>query len=144
MDTIKVDLGEGDSAELYKELRHGTSKRVQEIYRPIMQQPEVQLLLKEHALKEQAAGNDKVAIKALEEELLKKLTPIIAPTVDVTGAADTLIIGQVKSWTIGGISLPVTQETLDNEVSEKKREKLAGEANTLYGEIPLALSGAGK
>ena len=128
MQTIRVDLGDGDSAELYAELRHGTSKKVQEIYRPYLSKPEVLKALEE----------------GTEEEKLKKLYDIIAPTTDVTGAADTLIIGQVKEWVIGGQRLPVTQETLDNEVSEKKREILATEANKLYGSIPLAVSGAGK
>ncbi len=125
IETVTVDLGEGDSAVLYKELRHGTSRKVQEIYRPYLTKPEVVEALK--------TGTD--------EEKLKKLYDIVAPTADITGAADILILGQVKEWTVGGQSLPVTQESLDN-LPERKRDKLAKEANTLYGDVPLPLSGA--
>jgi hypothetical protein len=125
--TIKVDLGEGDSAELYEEVTHGTSRRVQDIYRPFLTKPEVMKALE----------------TGTEEERLAKLYELIAPTADVTGAADALIIGQVKEWTIGGQALPVTQATLDG-LPERKRETLVQEANKLYGSIPLAVTGAGK
>lgn len=123
METSRVDLGDGDSAELYRELRHGTSRRVQELYRPFLAKPEVKEALK----------------SATEEEVLAKLYEIIAPTADVIGAADILILGQVKAWTFGAI----TQEVLD-DMSERKREILLQEANKLYGEVPLPQGGAGR
>ncbi len=139
MRTKRVDLGNGDYAELYVELRHGTSKRVQEIYRPVLQKPEVMALLN----KDLPAGLTDEQRKAEEEKLLAELYKLVKDTADVLGAADAMIIGQVKEWCIDGTSLPVTQETLDNEISERQREILMKEGNALYGEVPLP-SGGGR
>ncbi len=129
--TKHIDLGDGDSAELYVELLHGTSRRVQDVYRPYLMQPEIKKALE----------------TVTEDQRIAKLFELIGGLVDVTGAADLLLLGQVASWTFGPRNesgpLTITQEVLDL-IPERKRELLIQEANALYGAIPLHPSGAGK
>ena len=118
MRTIEIDLGDGDSAELYAELRHGTAREVERIYRPYFAKPEYQAVLKLEAY----------------EEKLKALAPLMIESEDASRATDAIILGQVKSWTFGEI----TQQVLD-DMPERKHQQLAKEANRLY-EDPLPAS----
>ena len=110
MNTIRVDLSEGDYAELYVQLRHGTARKLQEIYQPYMPLPAYQEAIEISNLKERA--------KALEK---------IISQVDITRASDMMILGQIKEWSFGEIS----QNVLD-DISQSKHEILTREANKLY------------
>jgi hypothetical protein len=120
MKTITIDLGDGDCAELYEQLRHGTARRIQEVYQPY------------HDLPDYKAAMGLPTVK----ERVTRLTQIISQ-VDMIRAGDVLILGQIKEWTLGEIS----QATLD-DMPEKQHEKLIREANKLY-EPPLPESKAG-
>jgi len=121
IETKRFDLGGGDSAELYVELLHGTTRKVQAIYRPYLGRPEVQEVL-----------NSEMP----EDEKVRALYKLVGDSADIAGATDLLLLGQVKEWSFG----PVTQENLDG-ITEKKREKLVLEANALYGDLPLPIGG---
>ena len=121
---FRLDLGDGDYAMMYEELRHGTVKTVAEIYQPYLAKPEVAALL-------QADGE--------EDDRLNRIFQIVGGSADVIGAQDALILGQVKEWSFG----EVTQDVLENAVSHRKRNIMYEEANRRYGDIPLAKSGAG-
>lgn len=115
MDTVRFALGDGDYADLYKELKHGTVKQVEAIYRPLLAQPDCQ----------------KVMQIRDEKKRMEQLLPILAMTDESSRAIDTIILNQVTEWSFG----EVKQETLDN-ISRRKRDMIAQEANRLY-EDPL-------
>ena len=119
MKTINIDLGNGDRAELYEQLKHGTARKIQEVYQPYYGKPEYQAAL--------AIADVKERIKALSR---------VFSQADLTRATDVMILGQVKEWTFGEI----LQAVLD-DMPEEKHEILAREANKLY-EPPLAGSEA--
>ena len=111
LDAIRVDLNDGDWAELYTEMRHGTVRTVEQIYRPYFSRPEYQEILK---------------IDSLEEKQ-RKLLSMVIHTEDMSRATDTMLLGQIKSWSFG----EVTQAVLD-DIPEQKHEILVKEANKLY------------
>jgi hypothetical protein len=115
MKTITIDLGDGDCAELFEQLKHGTARRIQEIYQPYQSRSEYQEALKIPDIKERT----------------RCLQGIISQ-VDLTLANDTMILGQIKEWTLGDI----TQAVLD-DMPEDKHQILSKEANRLYAP-PLA------
>lgn len=115
MKTVTIDLKDGDYAELYEQLRHGTARQIQEIYHPYGSLPAYQEAMKIPDIKERAS----------------KLQSIISG-VDLTRASDAMIIGQIKEWIFGEIS----QAILD-DMPESKHEILIREANRLYAP-PLA------
>lgn len=115
MDTITIDLGDGDSAEMYVEMRHGTVRAVEKIYRPYFEKPEYQEILKIESF------------EARQEALM----PLVVGSEDIARATDIMLLGQIKSWTFGG----VTQAVLD-DLPERKHQLLTQEANRLY-EAPL-------
>jgi hypothetical protein len=117
MKTITIDLGDGDCAELYEQLRHGTARRIQEIYQPYESVPAYQEAMKIPDIKERAS----------------KLQSIILGA-DLTRASDAMIIGQIKEWTLGEIS-----QTVLDDMPESKHAILIREANRLYAP-PLASS----
>lgn len=110
MRTIKVDFGDGDYAELFEQLKHGTARRIQEIYAHYQSNPAYQEAIRLSELKER--------IKALQA---------IVSEEDLTRANDVMILGQIKQWTFGEIS----QAVLDN-ISEGQHQILSAEANRLY------------
>lgn len=120
MDTIRVDLGDGDSAIMYSELKHGTSRKVQAIYAPYLKTKDAQKVIE--------------SVKNGDDEGMNKLYELMgsAPSIEAT---DTMILGQVESWSFG----EVTQEMLD-DIAERKREILSNKCDELYA-YPLAMSG---
>ena len=121
MDTITIELGDGDSAELYAEMRHGTVRAVERIYRPHFSRPEFQEVLK---------------IEAFEERQ-QALLPLMIGTEDMARATDIMLLSQIKAWTFGEVS----QEVLDG-IPERKHQLLVQEANRVY-EAPLPATSAG-
>jgi hypothetical protein len=115
MKTVTIDLGDGDCAELYEQLRHGTARKIQEVYQSYESLPGYQEAMKIPDIKERAG----------------KLQSIISG-IDLTRASDVLLIGQIKEWTLGEIS----QAVLD-DMPESKHAILTREANRLYAP-PLA------
>lgn len=115
MHTITIDLGDGDSAELYAEMRHGTVREVERIYRPHFSRPEFQEVLK---------------IESFEERQ-QALLPLMVGTEDMARATDVMLLNQIKAWTFG----EVTPDILDS-IPERKHQILVQEANKAY-EAPL-------
>lgn len=113
--TIIIDLGDGDSAELFAEMRHGTIRAIEQLYRPYFERPEYQEILKLDSF----------------EERQKALLPLVIGSDEIARATDLMILGQVKSWTFG----EVNQAVLD-DIPERKHQILSQEANKLY-EAPL-------
>lgn len=122
--TDRVDLGNKQWAEMYRELRHGTQKAVSAITRPFLKYGNGKA-----TLSVEGEGTPKVKGVGKVEVQLDK--------VNWDEVNDLIIIGQVKEWSFG----PVDQETLDG-IPEAFRERLVQEANKRYGR-PLAKSGGG-
>jgi len=129
--TTRMDLGGGNFAVLFQELRHGTQRKVGALTRPF--------------LKYTDGKPPKLTIQEGEGE---KATPILEGStkaeidldvIDFDAVNDTIIIGQVQKWSFG----PVDQETLDN-IPEAVRGALVEKCNELYGAAgPLQNSGVG-
>lgn len=121
METKRFDLGDGDYIELYVEMKHGTSRRIQAIYSPYLRDPEVLKV---------------ISSKAPDEERISKITDIVGHSPDIGLANDALILGQTCQWTFGEIN----QDTLD-EMPERKYELIRGAVNEMYGSVPLPKGG---
>lgn len=119
MDTIKVEL-DGDWVLMYSELRHGTSRKVQEVYEPFLSNKEVQEIL--------------LKLNNGDSEEITRLRDIIG-TIPSIQATDVMILNQIKEWSFGDI----TQEVLD-DIPERKRSILSAKCDELYT-YPLAESG---
>jgi hypothetical protein len=125
METNRVDLGDGEWADFCVRMRHGTAKKVMEIYRPFINTPEIVAQL-------EAVMEDRKAY-------IEKLKQIVGDSADDLGANERMILGQVKAWSFGEVS----QAVLDDLPPETVM-KLMQEADRRYNELPLAESGARK
>lgn len=120
MDTIRIDLQDGDWAMMYDELKHGTSRKVQAVYEPYLNNKEVQEILSK--------------LNNGNTEDLVKLHDLIGSTPSIQ-ATDVMILNQIASWSFGDIN----QEILD-DMPERKRSILSVKCDELYT-YPLAESG---
>lgn len=126
--TTTLDLGDGQSAVLYQEIKHGTQKVVSQMTRPFLEYADGQgpkLTIKD--------GEDQPKVEGA------KTVKVDMAKIDWDAVNDAIIIGQVKEWTFG----PVNQATLD-QIPESVRAKLKAECDRLYGEnVPLPEGGGG-
>lgn len=126
--TTTLDLGDGQSAVLYQEIKHGTQKVVNQLTRPFLEYADgksPRLTIKEGEEKPKVEGSATVQVDMSK--------------VDWDMVNDAIIVGQVKEWTFGAVN----QATLD-VVPEPMREALKKECDRLYGENgPLAKGGGG-
>ncbi|MDP2364513.1 MAG: hypothetical protein Q8M94_12190 [Ignavibacteria bacterium] len=127
MNIIRVNLGNGDWADMFLYLKHGTSVEVQALYRPYLSEPGVMATL------------SRMEATCTEIELLGKVHEFLKDSPVILEAADLMIVKQVSAWSFG----PVDKVTLYNEVPEDKRNLIAAKGNELYA-IPLAGGGDGK
>lgn len=127
--TDRVDLGDGQFAEFFQELRHGTQKAVNLITRPFLNYGKGKATISVEAADD---GNDpKTKVEGVEK------VEIDLGKVNWDEVNDAIIVGQVKTWSFG----PVSQETLDS-IPESVRAALVAECNKRYGR-PLAEGGGG-
>lgn len=126
--TKRVELSEGQWAEFYLELRHGTQRRINEIVRPLMKTA-------------QGAAIVKAAVQEGQAPKVEAPTELVVDMaqVDYTAVNELTILGQVKAWSFGDL---VDRATLDG-VPDTMFEALVEEANKLYGQGPLASGGGG-
>lgn len=130
METVKVDLPDGNTAELYAEMKHKTQRAVEEVTRPYLTYPEGVGKLK---LSQGEDGGPIKAKAALEEvEVTVDLKRI-----DWTAVNEIIILNQVASWSFGEVTAKILAEQ-----SEAVFEALKVKVNELYrANFPLAKSG---
>ncbi len=126
--TTRLELEDGNYADFFQELRHGTQKAVNTLTRPFLKYPggkTPKLTLKDGDEKPKVEG-----ATVVEVDMAK---------VDWDAVNDSIIVGQVKEWSFG----PVNNETLDN-LPATIRAKLKNECDRLYGaQGPLQRGGGG-
>jgi len=131
MKTVTVDLPEGNTAELYAEMKHKTQRAVEEVTREFLTYPEGvgKLTIS------QGEDGGPVKAKAVTEEV--EVT-VDLDRIDWTAVREIIILNQVASWSFG----EVTSEVL-GEQSEAVYLALKKAVDDLYqGTFPLARSGA--
>ena len=136
---ITIDMGDGDSAVMLTEMRHGTQRRIEEITRPALIYPETTIKI--------ADG------RVIKADVKSEEVGIDWSKADLTAVDDTCILGQVVTWSFGEQtaselrlnpgSAPVTREILDS-LPEKKYKILKTKVDEVFANVPLAGSGAGK
>jgi len=124
-EVVKIDLGDGHSTTMLKELKHGTERRVKEISRRFLKgkngaNPSFEI-------KESEDGKPQATVTGSVEVDLEKF--------DVTGATDLMILLQTVEWSFGEI----TQEVLD-DLPERIHDKIDAAMKEMYVS-PLAVSG---
>lgn len=124
LETVKVDLGGGLEAVMFKELKRKTSRLVQASTRKFLKMPENGKI----KLVETEDGQKTASVVGLVDIDLEKA--------DFSEAVEIMILNQVVSWPFGD----VTKEVLD-DVPEKYFNRLGEECDKLYGQFPLAQSG---
>lgn len=123
--TKKVDLGDGDWADILTELTHGTARKVQDVTRRFLKAPDAKLSV--------AEGDD----GKLKSEVKAKEIDVDWDKADFTQADDILIIGQTSAWSFGE---EVSQAVLDT-IPERKRDALLKACDEEYNSRPLPESG---
>lgn len=126
--TERIDLGAGEWAVFYGEIRHGTQKAVNALTRPFLKYPDGKnpKLVQGKDLKPIIEGSTEGEIDLAE--------------VDLDAVNDAIIVGQVKEWSFGDVSLA----TLDG-LSETIRTNLKAASDRLYGDAgPLPPTGDAK
>jgi len=131
METVKVDLPDGNTAELYVELKHRTQRAVEEITRQYLTYPEGAGKLRVTQGEDgEGAVKTKAAVKELE-------VTVDLERIDWTAVNEIVILNQVASWSFGEVTAEVLAEQ-----SEAVFEALKVKVNELYrGNFPLAKSG---
>ena len=130
MNTVKVTLPDGNTAELFAEMKHKTQRAVEEATRQFLTYPDGvgKLILSQ--------GEDGGPVKA------KAMTDEVEVTVDLdrinwTAVSEIIILNQVASWSFGDVTADVLADQ-----SEDVYQFLKTTVNTMYqGSFPLAQSG---
>ena len=131
METVKVDLPDGNTAELYVDMKHKTQRAVEEVTRQYLTYPEGAGKLKVTQGEDgEGAVKTRVAVEDME-------VTVDLGRIDWTKVNEIIILNQVASWSFG----EVTAEILA-ELSEAIFTALKAKVNELYrGNFPLAKSG---
>ncbi len=137
------DLGDGDQAEMLVELKHKTSRLVQDATRKFLKLPAGKVEVSVDGRKEtkvEVALDAKTPAPAdvkVETKLVGEVD-IDWEHADFTTATDIMIVNQVKSWSFG----LVNQEVLDG-IPERKRDVLASKCDELYKGALFPFFGSG-
>ena len=130
METIKVDLPDGNTAELYAAMKHKTQRAVEEATRQYLTYPE-------------GAGKVKVTVGEDGEQSIKAKAAaegmevnIDLEKIDWNAVNEIIILNQVASWSFGEVTAEVLAEQ-----SEAVFQALKAKVNEMYN-FPLAKSGA--
>lgn len=134
---VTIDMGDGDQAIMLTEMRHGTQRHIEEITRPAMIYPTTKMKI----------GDGKV-VKA---EVQSDEVEIDWQKADLVAIDDACMLGQILDWSFGEKtsmemgnepgSAPVSRENLDN-LPESKYKILKAKVDEVFGQVPLAKSGA--
>jgi len=129
METVKVDLPDGNMAEMYAEMKHKTQRAVEEATRQYLTYPEGAGKVKltqgedgEQSLKAKAAGEGLEVTIDLER-------------IDWNAVNEIIILNQVASWSFGEVTAAVLEEQ-----SEAVFQALKAKVNEMY-KVPLAFGG---
>lgn len=135
---IKIDMGDGDTAIMLTEMRHGTQRRIEEITRPALIYPETSLKVADGKVVKADIKSDEVGIDWSKADLV---------AVD-----DACMLGQILTWSFGEKTsremgnepgaAPVNRDNLDN-LPQTKYKILKAKVDEVFAEVPLAKSGAG-
>ena len=128
METVELDLPDGNTAELYAEMKHKTQRAVEEMTRQYLTYPEGVGKLK----LSQGEDGGPVQAKTAADEV--EVT-VDLDRIDWTAVSDIIILNQVASWSFG----EVTPEVL-SEQSEDVFQALKAKVNTLYQGAPFPLA----
>jgi hypothetical protein len=118
METVKIDLGDGDYAVVFKEMKHKTSNALQNLLR--------------QTIGEQ--GFAELRIQLQKEPDIEKRKAILSQ-IPVEGDDIVTILNQTESWSFGEVI-----QTVIDDMPESKYQILLSEVNRLYSQIPLAIS----
>lgn len=129
METVRVDLPDGNTAELYVEMKHKTQRAVEEATRQYLSYPEGAGKLK---VTQGEDGERAVKTKAAVEEL--EVT-VDLERIDWTKVNEIIILNQVASWSFGEVTAAVLEEQ-----SEAVFNTLKVKVNEMYN-FPLPKSG---
>jgi hypothetical protein len=110
METVRIEL-EGDYAVVFKEMKHKTTRALQQLIR-------------------ESIPAEKFAEIQGESDLEKRKTLLMKVQVD--GDDIVTLMNQVESWSFG----EVTPSVID-EMPERKYQLLVAEVNKLYSQTPL-------
>jgi len=131
METVKVDLPEGNTAELYAEMKHKTQRAVEEATRQYLTYPEGVGKLK----LSQGEDGGPIQAKAPVDEV--EVT-VDLDRIDWTTVSEIIILNQVASWSFGEVTAAVLAEQ-----SEAVYQALKAKVNTLYQGAPFPLARSG-
>jgi hypothetical protein len=132
--TERLDLGDGDFAVLFVELKHKTERAVGDLMRKFIKAPQgIKIQIPEGENVAKVAAD--LTAKAQEKAKIMGELEIDFANADFSGAADIMILNQVKEWSFGD----VTQAVLD-EMPAKKRDQIARRFDVLF---PFPQGGGG-
>lgn len=129
METVRVDLPDGSTAELYAEMKHKTQRAVEEATRQYLTYPEGAGKVK---VTQGEDGEQFINAKAAGEGL--EVT-IDLERIDWNAVNEIIILNQVASWSFGEVTAAVLEEQ-----SEAVFNALKAKANEMY-KFPLAKGG---
>jgi len=133
--TEKLDLGDGDFAVLYIELKHKTEKAVSDLMRKYIKAPQgLKITIPNDGKVDVAAAS--LAAQAKDQVKILGDLEIDFANADFQGSTDIMILFQVKEWSFGA----VTQAVLD-EMPARKRDIIAARFDELF---PFPQGGGGK
>jgi hypothetical protein len=115
METVRIELGNGDYALVLKEMTHKTTKALQGLLR--------------RTLGEDAFISLQGQLRTISDENKKKE---ILQKVTLEGDDEIILLNQIKEWSFG----EVTAVVMDS-ISESKYTLLSVEVNKLYSSSPL-------
>jgi hypothetical protein len=119
METVRIELGDGDYAVVGKEVKHKTSVALEKL------------------LRNSVSPDDWVKLQAQlkgEPDIIKRMA--ILDKIEVEGDDIINLVNQTEELVIDGKPQPITVETFDN-MSSAKYETLKNEVNKLYSPVPL-------
>jgi hypothetical protein len=129
MNTVKVDLPDGNTAEFYADIKHKTQRAVEEVTRAYLTYPEGAGKLK---VSQEDGGGIKTKTAVGELEVTVDLARI-----DWTAVKEIIILNQVASWSFGEVTAAVL-----GEQSEAVFGALKKATDKLYEDnFPLQKSG---
>jgi len=124
LQTVKVDLGNGDHATIYKDVLRVTARLHEAELRKYMTPVET-------------FGKDgKILLSELEKMETMPSTEFLVDMTNIDNDAinEIFILNQVIEWSLG----PVDKDTLDTRMTREQYKILVKEMDGLYKPIPLA------
>ena len=130
METVKIELPDGNTAELYSHMKHKTQRAVEELMREHLTFPDSARKIR---VKQDSEG--KITSDAKDEvEVSIDLTAI-----DFGRVNECIILNQVASWSFGPVSITVLDEQSGEVVAALK----AACESQYEDKSPLPPSGVG-